>query len=94
MSKVVTLASELSSKSIPELLVPIITKFKSWIRELTELCKSSDDDLIEEEASQIERKHIFSMKPILKDLALYEAFAKPSSNHIYTKAINLVPLPQ
>jgi hypothetical protein len=46
------------------------------------------------EVSQIERKHIVAIKPTLTSLALYEVYAKPTSNNLYTKTINLVALPQ
>jgi len=61
---------------------------------LTVLCEGSKDEEIQTKVKEIERKHIVTIKPTLKNLALYEAFAKLPSKDTYTKTIGLVSIQQ
>ena len=64
----------LSTKTIPGFLLPVIENYKSWIDELTRLCKGSEDAAIQYNLTQIERKHIAAIRPTLIGLALFETF--------------------
>ena len=65
----------MSHKQLHELLVPVIKSYQRWIQDLTALClKTSDTKQMKTKVDQIQRKHFVSMKPNLKNLALYEAY--------------------
>ena len=64
----------LSTKTIPGFLVPVIENYKSWIDELTGLCKGTEDAALQYNLTQIERKHIAAIRPTLIGLALFETF--------------------
>lgn len=46
------------------------------------------------QAKEIERNHLSTLKPIVKNLALFESFSSLPSQEIYTKTIAMVPVAQ
>lgn len=74
-------------------LVPVLKNYQSWISELVELCHAVDHQPLSNEVARIKLKYISDLKPNLRQLSLFEAYAEPESNFVYTKAIRLVPKP-
>lgn len=61
---------------------------------MTTLHEESKDEQLCAKAKQIERKHLVSVKPVVKNLALFESFSNLPSREVYTKTIGMVPVAQ
>lgn len=79
--------------NLSSLLVPVLKNYQSWISELVELCHAVDHQPLTNEVAKIKHKYISDLKPNLRQLSLFEAYAEPESNFVYSKAIRLVPKP-
>ena len=75
MNRVLEQATKISQKQLHEMIVPVIKSYQHWISDLTALCFSLG--VQDSQIKRIERKNVVAMKPELKNLALFEAFANP-----------------